>query len=209
MSSENLSLSVEKRQVGGKCVNKRLRLGKMIPGIYYNAKGDNIPVVVNELPLSKLYEKAGSSTMFNLLIQEGGSVDERPSLIWKVHHHPVKNKILHVDFFGVQMDVEMRLTVPFLLQGTPKGIKEGGILELFRDNLEIVCLPKDIPHSIIVDVSGLSVNESIRISDLKLPEGVRTASDENYAVAGVVVPQAEKAPAAAEEGAATAEDSAE
>ena len=185
------NLSVEKREVGSKGDNRRLRVEKLVPGIYYNAKGDNIPVVVNELPLSKLWEKAGSSTMFNLLIKEGEKVDERPSLIWKVQHHPVKNRITHVDFFGVQMDVEMRLTVPFELSGTPKGIKDGGILELFRDTLEVVCLPKDIPHSILVDVSELAVNESVQISELKLPEGVRLASEEDYAVAGVVVPQAE------------------
>lgn len=184
MSNENLSLNVQKREGLGKGSCRKLRVKKLVPGVFYDAKGDNIPVAVEEMALSKLYHKTGSSTMFTLNI-EG---EERPSLIWKIQNHPLKKRIVHVDFFGVELGKEMRLSVPVEIQGSPKGVKEGGILEVYREQIEIICLPRDIPHSIIIDVSDMGVNQTVHVADVVMPEGVRALFEENFAVLGVTIP---------------------
>jgi large subunit ribosomal protein L25 len=201
-----LELSVSARKETGKPHLSGLRAEGFVPGIFYNAKGENIAVKVKELPLEKLYRKIGNAHVFQLKIESDGAVEEKPSFIWELKHHPVKKRIMHVDFYGVDLSKKIKVEIPVKVEGKAPGVVEGGVLELFREMVEIECLPLSIPESISADVSGLGINQNVMISELKAPEGVSIVFDENFAVVGVLPPVSEAAEEA--EGAAPAAEGA-
>ncbi len=191
--SEMVSLAVRQRMDGGKGPNRRYREQGKVPCVFYDSKGKNIKILVDDLPLRKVYRSAGSTSVIQLEITEEGQTETLPCLIWKVHNHPFKNQILHVDFMGVDLQKEIKIIVPLEITGTPKGVKvQGGKLEQFREHIEVVCLPMSIPDKITVDVTELEINHNINVQDLVLPEGVSTASDENFAVVGVQAPTSDE-----------------
>ncbi len=204
--AETMTLTVAKRTETGKNHNRRLREEKKIPAVFYDAKDHNEPVVADMMQLWKLYEKAGSTQVFTLKIDDNGSTKEYPTLLWKIEFHPFKNMIMHADFLGVDMTKEMTIQVPVVLEGDPVGVNEGGVLQQMRFELTVSCKAGDIPEAIHLDVSNLNINDSISITDIVPPANVSLVFDEedHFAVAGVVPPMAE-----VEEGAAEGEEAAE
>jgi len=190
---EQLSLTVQARAERGKGANHRLRESKMVPGVYYDDKGVNIAVMVADMPFRKLYKKVGSSRVFNLVIENGQETTTHPSLVWVLKQHPFKNQVEHVDFYGVDPKKEVRVSVAIVIKGKAKGVGVGGKLEVYREAVELACLPADIPDEVTVDVTELGINQHVSVKDLKLPEGVRVIFDQNFAVVGVVAPEAEAA----------------
>lgn len=199
--SDMQELTVVARTLTGKKGARAVRAEGLVPGIYYDAKGEKIPVTAKELPLQRLYNKVGSAHVFTLKIDTNGTVVEKPSFVWDVQHHPVKSRITHVDFYGVDLTKKVRVEVPVKLTGKAPGVVEGGQLEIFRDMIEVECLPLAVPEAVVVDVSSLAINDSVQVADLQLPAGVVAIHDDNYAVVGVVPPAAE-APTASEDAAA-------
>jgi len=183
--AELLKLNVQERTELGKGPNRRLRATGMVPGIYYDAKGSNIPVKVAMVPLQKAYAALGNAQVFDLVLEKDGKTETMPALLWRVRNEPVKGFPEHVDFFGVDLTKEIKIAVHFELVGSSKGVKLGGTLELFRDNIEVICKPMDIPSSIVLDVTELDIMDSIHIEDIQFPEGVTPVFDENYAVVAV------------------------
>ncbi|WP_419787353.1 50S ribosomal protein L25 [Pseudodesulfovibrio sp.] len=189
--AELIKLNVQKREKMGKGPNRRLRLEGKVPGIYYDSEGNNITVKMDMVPLQKAYSALGSAKVFELVIEDNGQTRTHPALFWRVRNEPVRGVPEHVDFFGVDLTKELKVAVHFELQGKAKGLKLGGIVELFRDSIEVVCKPMDIPDSIVLDVTDLDVSDSIHIEDVAFPEGVTPVFDENYAVVSVVAPRDE------------------
>jgi large subunit ribosomal protein L25 len=183
--AELLKLNVQERTELGKGPNRRLRATGMVPGIYYDAKGSNIPVKVAMVPLQKAYAALGNAQVFDLVLEKDGKTETMPALLWRVRNEPVKGFPEHVDFFGVDLTKEIKIAVHFELIGSSKGVKLGGTLELFRDNIEVICKPMDIPSSIVIDVTEMDIMDSIHIEDIQFPEGVTPVFDENYAVVAV------------------------
>lgn len=198
MSDQHV-LSVETRIAKGSGHSRRLRDKSKVPGVYYNAKGDNFPFIVEHTPLQKLYSKVGLSQVFELTILDQGQSSQQPAIIRDVQHHPVKGTIAHVDFYGVDLAKKIHVYIPVEITGKAKGIVLGGILEVFRDELEVVGLPLAIPEKIVIDVTALELNENVHIQDLSLPQDVEFVFEDNFAVVGVTSPAAE-AEAAEEEG---------
>ena len=195
---EQLSLAVTPRAAKGKGACRRLRVESLVPGVFYDSKGTNIPVLVEELPLTKLREKIGSSHVFDLVINSEDGAQTRPSLIWSTQRHPTKPRITHVDFYGVDLDKLIRVSVPVVVTGKAKGVVLGGKLEIFRDSIEIECLPLAIPDKVTIDVTALDSNENVVVGDVVLPEGVKAVYEDNYAVVGVVYEAAEDEKGAAD-----------
>lgn len=183
--AELLKLNVQERTQLGKGPNRRLRATGMVPGIYYDAKGSNIPVKVAMVPLQKAYAALGNAQVFDLVLEKDGKTETMPALLWRVRNEPVKGFPEHVDFFGVDLTKEIKIAVHFELIGSSKGVKLGGTLELFRDNIEVICKPMDIPSSIVIDITELDIMDSVHIEDVSFPEGVTPVFDENYAVVAV------------------------
>ena len=190
---ETQSLAVKTRAGLGKGANRKLRATGMVPGVYYDAKGVNIPVMVDHLPLQKLYSKTASSHVFDLMIEADGGQETKPALIWKLEHHPTKQRITHVDFYGVDLNKEIHVHVPVEVTGKSQGQVKGGSLEIYRESIEIVCLPLNIPDKVVIDITALDLNENIQIADVTLPEGVKAVYEDNFAILAVLSASAEAA----------------
>jgi len=183
--AELLKLNVQERTELGKGPNRRLRTTGMVPGIYYDAKGANIPVKVAMVPLQKAYSALGSAQVFDLVLEKEGKTETIPALLWRVRNEPVKGVPEHVDFFGVDLSKEIKVSVHFEIIGDSKGVKLGGVVELYRDSIEVICKPLEIPSSIVIDITEFDIMDSIHIEDVQFPEGVTPVFDENYAVVAV------------------------
>ncbi len=191
--AELMMLPVRPRAEKGKGPCRRIRTTNMVPGIYYNQQGDNIAVLVEMLPLTKLHAKLGSSRVFNLEIEQDGKTSTLPSLFKSVQYDPIKSTPIHVDFYGVDLDRDIKVDVRVVVEGKAKGIIMGGQLEVFRDSIEVICKPLDVPEKIVIDVTDLDIGVNLHIGDVKMPAGVRAVFDESYSVVGVIAVEAEEA----------------
>ncbi len=180
-------LNAQKRDTSGKGFNRRLRQEGVIPGVFYTGQGGNISVQMPAAPLNKLFGEVGRTTVFNLEIAEGGKTSLHPVLIWDVQRHPVKNRITHVDFYGVDLDKPVKITVPIEFTGVARGTKVGGVLETYREQVQLVAKPLDMPAKIVLDITSLDLGKTIQVADLELPEGVKAAYDVNYAIVSVLM----------------------
>ena len=197
-------VAAEKRTETGKNVNRRLRTRGLIPGVLYGAKSEATPVSVSPKEIGTILRSAtGENTLFDLEL--GGS--RRKVILKEFQVEPIKGRILHADFYEVALDKAIEVKVHIELQGLPVGVKvQGGVLDFVTRELEIECLPKDIPQKIDVDVSALELGKHLRVSDLKLPDNLKMLTEPGVVVVHVVQPRAEEevAPAAEAAEAATA-----
>lgn len=211
--AELTKLSVAERKQTGKGPNRRLRAAGMIPGVYYDQKGVNIPVKVEMVSLQKAWKKVSNTQVIDLEIDRDGKAETVKAMIWRIKNDPIKPFPIHVDFFGVDVDKPLKVLVPFVLEGTSPGVKLGGIMQQHREYVEIMAKPLDIPGHIAIDISNLQINDKVSIADIEMPAGVTVEYDENFAILaclekGAVISPAEELAAEAAE-AAEAEGEAE
>ncbi len=190
--AELMTLSVRPRALKGKGTSRRLLAKNLVPGIYYDQKGQNIPVQVEILPLTKLHNKLGSSRVFHLEMELDGKPASLPSLIWDMQYDPMKSTPIHVDFYGVDLDRQIKVDVRVVVEGKAKGLILGGQLEIFRETIEVICKPLDVPEKIVIDVTELEIGVNLHISEVQFPAGVRAVFEDNFAVVGVVAKEAEE-----------------
>src|SRR5213596_1030778 len=190
-------VTAKNRSERGKNAARRLRREGLVPGIVYGGKGENVAVAVDPKALQKvLRSEAGRNAILKLDIAGYGAANAILKS-WQVD--PVKENFLHADFYRIAMDVAIRITVPIHTVGEARGVKvDAGILELVIREIEVECLPGDIPERIDVDVSDLGINQSLRVSDVKIPAKVKVLQAADQVVVHVVaVKEEEAAPAAA------------
>lgn len=187
--TQQLTLSVQKREGLGKGANRKLRTTGLVPGIFYNAEGKNVSVAMSAKELDKVYSSVRKTTYFNLDI-EG---DVNPCLIWKLTYHPVKGTINHVDFYGVDLNKVVKIRVPLIITGVAKGTKVGGKMEVFREFIFVEAKPADLPSKVTIDVTEMNNGDNLRVADLQLPEGVQAIYSDNFMIVSVAMERAEKA----------------
>jgi large subunit ribosomal protein L25 len=184
---EIVTIMTEKRENTGKEIMKKMRKQGWIPGVYYasESKGGNTTLLKMQESELKRVLKVHGVTHHLLNISIDGEIHR--GIIKEIQRNPIKEEVLHIDFYGVRADQKITLTVPLIIRGEAPGVKAGGILELVMQEIEVECLPDAIPEFIEVDVSRLDVGDSIHLKDLKIPEGVTlTKNIEDVAV--VVTP---------------------
>ena len=186
------TLQVQKRNGLGKGANRRLRAGALVPGVFYNGKGENIALQIPSLPMEKLLAAVGRNTVFHIEINNGEKKDKYPALIWDIQYHPYKRAFLHIDFYGVDLDKEVVVRVPLEFTGIARGVKLGGQLETYRENVRLSGKPLDIPKKITLDVTELDINAAIHVADLSLPQGICAVYSTNYCIVAVHMPGAEE-----------------
>ena len=192
--------AVKVREEKGKGAARRLRRQGIVPAVFYGHKTKPVPLAVPAKELQNiLHSTSGASTFLNLKFEGGSGNTERMAIIKEIDMDPVTDEFIHVDFYELLMDEKITADVPVRFVGKAKGVEMGGTLQPIRRELEVKCLPKDLPEVIEVDVTDLGVGESIHIDDIKLPAGVEVPHDVNFTVAVVLGKKGEKA-AAAEEG---------
>lgn len=195
--ANELVLMAEPREIHGKKV-KRLRREGLVPGVVYGPVVDGtVSVSVNEREFRKFYMAHGHSTIFTLT-WDGG---KQPVLIREVQVDPVRQDMLHIDFFAPNMKVVLRQSVPVSLHGGSDDIEAGGVLQHVLNEIEVEALPADLPSEIHVDISGLtSVGDSLHVRDIVAPESVTIVTDPDATVASVILQTVEEEPVAEEEG---------
>lgn len=163
---------------------RRVRAAGRIPAVVYGAGQDSVAVEVDPKVITRiLHSDSGHNTIFDLDIAGSGAVK---AMIVDWQHEPIKGALLHIDLKRIAMDKAMRVSVPVQLVGVPTGVKnQGGILEQVLREVEIECLPGDIPSHLDVDVAGLEMNQSIHVSDLPHSGSIKFLDDEGLTVAHV------------------------
>jgi large subunit ribosomal protein L25 len=199
---KTIELDVEKRSTTGKNEARRDREAGRIPAVVYGAGKPNVPISVNRKALSDVFrEGAGENAIF--LLKLAGSDQSRHAMIKEMQRDPVSRRPLHIDFVRVLMDVKVTLRVPIEIVGVARGVKaDAGILDLVTREIEIECLPSDIPGHIAVDVSDLGIGDAIRVSQIPGIQGVRIVDNPEKVVVHVAHPTREEEPVAAAEAAA-------
>jgi large subunit ribosomal protein L25 len=175
---------------------RRVRREGLIPAVVYGAGQPSVALTVDPRIITRiLHSGAGHNTIFDLNI-EGGASGKAMIVDWQ--NEPIKGHLLHIDLKRIAMDKAMRVSVPVQLIGTALGVKtQGGILSQVLHEVEIECLPGNIPSHIDVDISNLEMNQSIHISDLPHSDKLKFLDDENAVVANVTFVRAEAEPEAA------------
>jgi large subunit ribosomal protein L25 len=187
----------------GKNEARRLRASGRIPAVLYGAKKESVAVSLDPKQISRiLHSESGHNTIFD--VQVGGERTKVMIVDWQFE--PIKGSIMHIDLKRIAMDKALRVSVPIHLNGVAEGVKnQGGIMDQILREVEVECLPGDIPSSIDVDVTHLVFGEVMRVSDLPHGGKLKFITDETQPVAHVVAIKEEEAPAAeavAAEGAA-------
>jgi large subunit ribosomal protein L25 len=203
---ERITINAEKREKFGKGAARNLRRNDMIPAILYRG-GGSIPIKFSKKEFSQFINKtAGEQMMINLKFADGES---RPALMKDYQVDPVRGELLHADFFEVSLTEEVKVTVHITTIGEPVGVKrDKGILQYLLREIEVECLPDRIPGHIGIDVSGLEIGQSFRVSDLKLEEGIKNLADPDEVIVNIIAPAVEAEEAAPAE-AVTAPEAAE
>jgi large subunit ribosomal protein L25 len=171
---------------------RRVRVAGMIPGVLYGAKEPAIAVELDPKQITRiLHSDTGHNTIFDLEI---GTARTKAMIVdWQ--YEPIKGHLMHIDLKRIAMDKAIRVKVPVMLEGIPVGVKmQGGILDQVLREVEIECLPADIPSHIDLNVSGLNLNDGVRVADLPHAGKLKFITDENATIAHVVAIKEEVAP---------------
>ena len=193
----DIVVAAQNRAETGKNVNRRLRVQGLIPGVLYGSAKKPVPVSVSPKEIGAiLRSKTGENTLFDLDLD--GS--RRKVILKEFQFEPIKGSLLHADFYEVALDKELQVNVHVELVGTPVGVKvQGGIVDWVTRELEVECLPADIPEKITVDISALEIGKHVRVAEIKAPDKVKILTEPDIVIAHVVAPRAEEvAPTAAE-----------
>jgi large subunit ribosomal protein L25 len=185
-------LEVEKRTETGKGPARRLRADGRIPATLYGRKSQPISLSLNEHEFRKIYERAGSTSLFDLQIKEDGGVFTRSALIKERQIRAFDGTILHLDFQEILMDEAIEMAIPVEFEGKPIGLEKGGDFLITLRELRVSCLPGNIPESIVVDISNLDLGHSIHVGEISLPEGVSAVTEAGVALASVTTPRKEE-----------------
>jgi large subunit ribosomal protein L25 len=180
----------ESRTGTGKNANRRLRSRGLIPGVLYTAGKEALAVQVSPGEIGTILKSAaGENTLFDLEI----AGKRRKVILKQFQREPLRGKLLHADFYEVALDKRLEVKVHIELEGTPMGVKlQGGIVDFVTRELELECLPADIPEKIAVDISHLELGKHLRVSDIKFPEKVKVLTEPDVVVVHVVMPRAEE-----------------
>jgi large subunit ribosomal protein L25 len=199
------SLNGEQRTDVGKSVAKKLRAAGRIPAVYYGRGETPISLVVNAKEVETLLQGgSGANVIVDLLVTGAASAD-RKALIREIQRDPVQGNILHLDLQHISLTERITVEVPVELTGVPTGVKDGGgILEHLLREVEVECLPTDIPTHLEVDVSALNIGDTLHVSDIKA-ERVTILTEADRGIATVVPPTVLEEAKPAEEAAAEPE----
>src|SRR6476661_6041958 len=197
------TLQAEKREGRGKNEARRLRASGRIPAVVYGTEKDKATEISVDpkVLLRILHSEGGVNTLIGL--EGAGLAGGRKVLVKEYQLDPIDHKLLHADFYAVAMDKMLTVTVPIVLKGEPKGVKQqGGIVDFVNREIEVECLPADIPEHIDVDVTELMLHQGIRVRDIATNAKWKPVSELDLMLVHVIMPKAEEVAAPADAAAA-------
>jgi len=183
----SLKLTAQTRKTAGKGNARSLRRQGLIPAVLYGRGADVVSLTLSENEVSDLLATGQATTgVLNLEVVEGKKSTEKNVLIKEIQRHPYRDSIYHLDLLEVAMDQDISVMVPIETVGESIGITMGGILEYKRRELEVICLPTNIPDSIIIDISDMDIGDTVHVESLQPPAGVSIPFDTNFTVLTLV-----------------------
>ena len=201
---KDITLAAESRDSRGKNEARRLRVAGKIPAVVYGAGKDAVAIAIDPKELSRILRSdTGHNTIFNLAISSG---ETTPVMAVDWQNEPLRGSLLHADLKRIDLAKRLIVRVPVHITGEPKGVKlQGGLLEIITREVEIECLPDEIPASYTVDVTELMINQNVRASDIPLVGSTKLTSPADAVLAHVVALRAEASTTEGAEGTAEPE----
>jgi large subunit ribosomal protein L25 len=193
---ETLEIQADTRDAGTKQKARRLRRAGKIPGILYGPKTQPVALELNAKEFSS--RVAGLEGSHLVRLKSGSTtLSEKVALVKDMQHHPISGDVIHADLYEVDLTAKIQVHVPLHFVGKAVGVTRGGILQPIVRELQVECLPLDIPEFFNVEVSGLDIGDGVHIEDLPMPSGVVAIYESNFALVTVATPTVEEAPTAA------------
>ena len=199
--SKQVKLTAQVRKETGQSAVKKIKSQGYVPAVIYTENEKPVTLQVSERDINTVLAHAVGES---LLVELNVAGKNHLALIKEVQHHPVNQKVLHVDFHGVSANKAIGANIPIEPSGEAIGVKAGGVLEQQMRTIAITCLPKDLPELITVDVSALAIGSVLHVKDIALPAGVKAVDNPEKTVFHVVAPKVQEAEAAPVEAAPTA-----
>jgi large subunit ribosomal protein L25 len=192
---EKILVKADKRPEVGKGGARSLRRMGILPAVVYSG-GSSTPVKVNTKQMTKLiYSGAGEHSLITIELNEDGKkTSEHPVLVKDYQRDPVSEELLHIDFIEVSLEKAVHVTVPIEITKQPVGIKMGGIMQFALREVEVECLPTQIPGKIEVDAESIDIGNALHVSDLPELEGIKMITDPKEVILLVAAPVVEEAP---------------
>jgi large subunit ribosomal protein L25 len=186
----SLTIKCEKRDVFGKNASRRLRREGMVPAVLYGGNEPSMHLAMQKQDIfGILRSESGENTIFKASFDS----ESKDTMIKEMQLDPVTDEILHIDLIQIAMDKVVRVSVPIVVVGEALGVKnEGGFVDLITREVDIECLPGNIPEHVEVDISGLHLHQSFKIEDMTFPEGVEIISDPQTLVVLIEAPTKEE-----------------
>jgi large subunit ribosomal protein L25 len=194
---KEITIAAQPRELRGKNEARRLRAGGSVPAVLYGAGGESVAVAINPKEVNRiLHSKTGHNTIFDVAVAGG---ETTPVMVVDWQNDPIKENLLHVDLKRIDLSARIRVKVPIHTVGDPKGVKlQGGLHELITREIEIECLPDEIPEEFTVDVSELMIGQSIRAGEVPLVGSTKLLSPADSVISHVITIKVEAEPVAAE-----------
>jgi len=190
---ELIELKTKIRTTTGNGPARRLRMSGQVPAVVYGPKTEPVLLSVNKSDLEQLFKKGGiGQVVLNLVIQKNGETLTMPAMIKELQTHPVSRNFIHIDFYEIKMDQKITAKIPVVTTGIAKGVELGGVLQIVRRELEVECLPLEVPESIEIDISDLDIGDSIHVEKIRLEGEIEFLEDDNYTVVTVLAPKLEE-----------------
>jgi len=193
---ETLEIRAAVREKKHKRDAKRILRDGKVPGILYGPKIAPVPLEFDQREFASRVAGLEGSHLVRLK-SESEALSEKVALVKDMQFHPISGRVIHADLYEVDLSAKITVRVPLHFIGKAAGVVRGGILQPIVREIEVECLPLDIPQFFDVDVSALDIGDSIHIADMNMPEGITAVSEESLALVTVVPPTVEEAPAAA------------
>ncbi|HET6365111.1 MAG TPA: 50S ribosomal protein L25 [Nitrospirota bacterium] len=185
---EKIALTAQVREKAGKGVARGLRRNQMVPAVLYS-HGKSMPISMGNKEVTRILNtEGGEHALINLKLEGTKGAAERIALIKEYQLDPISGALMHVDLMEVAMNEKVKIPVAVHLSGASIGVKEGGILQYGIREVEVECLPHQIPEHIEVNIEALKVNESLHVRDITVAEGIRILTDEDATVATIQPP---------------------
>jgi large subunit ribosomal protein L25 len=195
---KTVPLKADLRQEIGKQAAKKIRAKKRIPAVVYGSGIKATPIEVSADDFFRtIHTRAGENVVIQLTVS-GSKNFEKTVVIKEIQLNPVTDGVEHVDFNAISLTEKIKVNVPFHVKGEAPGLKEGGVLDVVHYEIEVECLPTDIPERLEADISALKIGDSIHIGEIKFPVGIVPQLSPDEVVVTVHAPKAEEVPAAEE-----------
>ena len=191
---EPIELKTTVRTSTGNGPARALRRQGRIPAVLYGPGKAPVLLSVDKTALEQVLKKGETGQLLLNLVIQNGKKSKKIAMIKELQTNPVTRGFLHVDFYEIAMDRKIRVNVPVITKGIAKGVELGGVLQIVRRELEVLCLPGDIPETFEIDISDLDIGESVHVEEIPFGEGVEIPSDVNFTVITVLSPKKEAEP---------------